>query len=78
MPADDPSPSEELSPLEDQPIPGGQPPEPAEIGLPPEPVRGRRGLLLLGAGLILIGLNLRIGVASTGPVLGDIRASLGL
>ena len=78
MPADDPSPSEELSPLEDQPIPGGQPPEPAQIGLPPEPVRGRRGLLLLGTGLILIGLNLRIGVASIGPVLGDIRASLGL
>ena len=31
-----------------------------------------------GIGLILIGLNLRIGVASIGPVLGDIQASLGL
>src|SRR5699024_5698750 len=29
-------------------------------------------------GLILIGLNLRIGVAAIGPVLGDIQASLGL
>lgn len=72
MPADDPS------PLDDYPIPGGQPPEPVEIGAPPEAVRGRWGLLLLGAGLILIGLNLRIGVGSIGPVLGDIRASLGL
>lgn len=34
--------------------------------------RSRRSLLLLGAGLILIGLNLRIGVASVGPVLGAI------
>jgi CP family cyanate transporter-like MFS transporter len=32
----------------------------------------------LGAGLLLIALNLRIGVASVGPVLPDIRASLGL
>ena len=38
----------------------------------------RRSLLLLGAGLILIGLNLRIGVASVGPVLGDILDDLQL
>ncbi|GAA1945414.1 MFS transporter [Brevibacterium antiquum] len=35
-------------------------------------------MLLLGAGLILIGLNLRIGVASVGPVLGDILDDLQL
>lgn len=40
--------------------------------------RSRRSLLLLGAGLILIGLNLRIGVASVGPVLGDILDDLRL
>lgn len=72
MRADDPS------PLDDYPIPGGEPPEPVEIGAPPEAVRGRWGLLLLGTGLILIGLNLRIGVASIGPVLGDILTSLDL
>lgn len=38
----------------------------------------RRNLLLLGAGLILIGLNLRIGVASVGPVLGNILDDLQL
>lgn len=40
--------------------------------------RGGIGLLILGAGLILIGLNLRIGVASVGPVLGDLLGDLGL
>ncbi len=40
--------------------------------------RSRLGLLVLGAGLILIGLNLRIGVASVGPVLGDILDDLRL
>ena len=40
--------------------------------------RGRISLLVLGAGLILIGLNLRIGVASVGPVLGDILGDLHL
>src|SRR5690625_4425010 len=40
--------------------------------------RGRLSLLILGAGLILIGLNLRIGVASVGPVLGDILGDTGL
>ena len=40
--------------------------------------RGRLSLLILGAGLILIGLNLRIGVASVGPVLGDLLGDTGL
>ncbi|WP_241898180.1 MULTISPECIES: MFS transporter [unclassified Leucobacter] len=45
---------------------------------PAERSRSRGGMLLLAAGLILIGLNLRIGVASIGPVLGEIRDALGL
>lgn len=44
----------------------------------PEKTPSKWSLLLLGTGLILIGLNLRIGVASIGPVLADIQASLGL
>lgn len=40
--------------------------------------RSRLSFLILGAGLILIGLNLRIGVASVGPVLGDILSDLHL
>lgn len=64
--------------LEDYPIAGGEPPQPDEIESPPEPARGRWALILLGAGLILVGLNLRIGVASIGPLLGVIRTSLGL
>lgn len=40
--------------------------------------RSRLSLVILGAGLILIGLNLRIGVASVGPVLGDILDDLQL
>ncbi|MPV51163.1 MFS transporter [Pseudactinotalea sp. HY160] len=56
---------------------GGDPAGAAE--LPGRSARGGRfGGLLLAAGLLLIGLNLRIGVASVGPVLDDIRASLGL
>src|SRR5699024_178988 len=35
--------------------------------------RGRLSLLIMGAGLILIGLSLRIGGASVGPVPGDTR-----
>ncbi|MBV9794118.1 MAG: MFS transporter [Actinobacteria bacterium] len=42
-----------------------------------DPVRVT-GSLALAAGLLLIALNLRIGVAAVGPVLGDIRASTGL
>ncbi|WP_220471745.1 CynX/NimT family MFS transporter [Tomitella gaofuii] len=41
-------------------------------------VRRPAAAAVLGTGLILIGLNLRIGVAAVGPVLADIRASLGL
>lgn len=45
----------------------------------PEPTPQRHtSTVLLGAGLILIGLNLRIAVASIGPVLTEIQASLGL
>lgn len=62
----------------DYPLPGGGPPAAAEIEESVEPVHGRWGLFLLGAGLLLIALNLRIGVASIGPVLTDIRESLGL
>lgn len=40
--------------------------------------RGGLSLLILGAGLILIGLNLRIGVASVGPVLSNILGDLDL
>lgn len=70
-------PNHEHPPLEDYPIPGGEPPEAAEVAEAAHPVRGRGGLLL-AAGLILVGLNLRIGVAEIGPVLGEIRTSLGL
>jgi CP family cyanate transporter-like MFS transporter len=53
---------------------------------PPAVRRQRQGRALargpasaaLGAGLLLIALNLRIGVASVGPVLTSIRADLGL
>lgn len=52
-------------------------------GEPPSPRgraagRGRLAAVLLGAGLVAIALNLRIGVASVGPVLSSIRADLGL
>ena len=60
------------------PVPAGAPPAPAEVREPAERPLGRAALLLLGVGLILIGLNLRIGVAAIGPVIGEIRASLGL
>lgn len=60
------------------PAPGGEPPALSEAGEPAGASRGRGALLLLGIGLILLGLNLRIGVAAIGPVIGDIRASLGL
>jgi len=62
--------------LEEQPIPDGAPP-PSLGGTLSQPAHGARQLLL-AAGLVLIALNLRIGVASVGPVLGDIRSSLGL
>ncbi|SMY03895.1 MFS transporter, CP family, cyanate transporter [Brevibacterium antiquum CNRZ 918] len=55
----------------------------AHTGEPPRrwrPVRapGRLTVFILGAGLILIGLNLRIGVASVGPLLGNILGDLHL
>lgn len=68
----------ELPIIDEFPTPGGEAPTAAETAAPAERPRGTGGLLLLAAGLILIGLNLRIGVASIGPVLGDIRDSLGL
>ncbi|MGF3056902.1 CynX/NimT family MFS transporter [Microbacterium sp. YY-01] len=43
----------------------------------PGAVHGWR-LVFLAAGLLLIGLNLRIGVASVGPVIDEIQRSLGL
>ncbi|MEU3984039.1 MFS transporter [Streptomyces sp. NPDC026672] len=43
-----------------------------------KPRRRSFAATLLGAGLIAIALNLRIGVASVSPVLSDIRADLGL
>lgn len=48
----------------------------APIGAPAP--RSRAALILLAAGLLLVGLNLRIGVASVGPVLTDIQRSTGL
>lgn len=70
--------SEDQLALDDYPVPGGQSPAAAEVGAPADKPRGKWGMVLLGIGLILIGLNLRIGVASIGPVLSDIQASLGL
>jgi CP family cyanate transporter-like MFS transporter len=58
-------------------FPPGAQPSPAG---PPRPPGGRRpaGAALLTAGLLVIALNLRIGVASVGPVLTSIRNDLGL
>ncbi|MGO2062573.1 CynX/NimT family MFS transporter [Leucobacter sp. UCMA 4100] len=53
-------------------------PDAEKVSVAPEKTPSKWSLLLLGTGLILIGLNLRIGVASIGPVLADIQASLGL
>jgi CP family cyanate transporter-like MFS transporter len=39
---------------------------------------GRRGLLLVGAAIVLTGLNLRIAVTSVGPVLQEIEQGLGI
>jgi MFS transporter, CP family, cyanate transporter len=61
---------------------------PLDDGLPPGTQRprhsqaaargGRAAAAVLGVGLVLIALNLRIGVASVGPVLSSIRDDLGL
>lgn len=64
--------------LAEQPVPVRQSPGTAEVSTPVTAARGRWGMVFLGAGLILIGLNLRIGVAAIGPVLGDIQASVGI
>lgn len=64
--------------LAEYPVPARQAPSSAELGTPVTAPRGKWGMVLLGVGLILIGLNLRIGVAAIGPVLGDIQTSLGL
>ena len=60
--------AEELEPPADPPRPPG--------GL--STARGRLTAAVLTAGLVLIALNLRIGVASVGPVLTSIRDDLGL
>ncbi|MDN5703829.1 MAG: MFS transporter [Yaniella sp.] len=60
------------------PVPTTQSSGSTELGIPIEAPRGKWSMVLLATGLILIGLNLRIGVAAIGPVLGDIQASLGL
>jgi CP family cyanate transporter-like MFS transporter len=44
----------------------------------PTPVRGRLGLWLIGAGIILVAFNLRTAVTSLGPVLHDAAAGTGL
>jgi MFS transporter, CP family, cyanate transporter len=60
--------AEELEPSADAPRPrGGQ-----------LTARGRLTAVVLTAGLLLVALNLRIGVASVGPVLNSIRDDLGL
>lgn len=40
--------------------------------------RGRLGIAVLAVGLLATAFNLRIGVASVGPVLSEIQADLGL
>ena len=58
--------------------------EPEPLAAPPGPsgrrstARGRLAAAVLPAGLLVVALNLRIGVASVGPVLTSIRADLGL
>lgn len=64
--------------LEEYPVPGPAPLARPEISREPDRASGSAALTMLATGLLLIGLNLRIGVASIGPVLPDIRASLGL
>jgi MFS transporter, CP family, cyanate transporter len=54
--------------------PVGTPPPRGAQGTP----RGRLAAAVLTAGLLVISLNLRIGVASVGPVLTNIRDDLGL
>jgi MFS transporter, CP family, cyanate transporter len=68
-PQDDPTPTvEDLISLDDAPLPRDGP------GAP----RARLATAVLVTGLLLIALNLRLGVASVGPVLTDIRLDIGL
>jgi CP family cyanate transporter-like MFS transporter len=67
--------SVEASTTEDQP-PADPPPSVSRAGRAAG--RGTLATVLLGLGLVAIALNLRIGVASVGPVLSSIRADLGL
>ncbi|MFJ8825285.1 CynX/NimT family MFS transporter [Streptomyces sp. NPDC102467] len=52
--------------------------EPTLRKRPGRATRGRLGIAVLAVGLLAAAFNLRIGVASVGPVLSDIRADLGL
>lgn len=66
------------TPLDDFPAPGGETPPRKDVRVPAKPPRGRFALFALGLGLLLIGLNLRIGVAAVGPVIPNILDDLGL
>jgi CP family cyanate transporter-like MFS transporter len=61
------------TPLDDLPSPGTRRRRHSQAT-----ARGGRAVAVLGVGLVLIALNLRIGVASVGPVLSSIRDDLGL
>jgi CP family cyanate transporter-like MFS transporter len=67
-------PEAESEPADGPPRPGAG--QPASDGR--GAVRGKLAVAVLGAGLLAIALNLRIGVASVGPVLTSIRDDLGL
>ncbi|MEV8517097.1 MFS transporter [Dactylosporangium sp. NPDC051484] len=62
----------------DYPAPSEEPLRPEEIEAAAGQSRSRLGYLVLGVGLLLIGLNLRIGVTAVSPVLADIQSGLGL
>lgn len=71
------------SSIVDKPLPGARergPHPPPAAGPHPPPAAGRRPVaaVVLPGGLVLVALNLRIGVASVGPVLTSIHDSLGL
>lgn len=64
--------------LHDYPIPGGEPLKPSQVLRPASRPHSKAATLLLAIGLIAIGLNLRIAVAAVGPVIANIRQSLGI
>lgn len=75
--ADRPEAGEAATPASAATVPATvQTPRPSGRGAAPTATRG--SMLLLGVGLLLIGANLRAGVASIGPVIADIRADLGM